>query len=396
MKDKFEILNDVKIDVDEYKEIEFDNNDEFKNKMKSKLRNKKSKYKKGIAVASIVLIVGGGFLFTDKGWAQIKHLWYTIDEVLNMKKEEIEDYKYNINKTVEDEDIKVTFKNIMLDNGNIVIDMNIDDTRLNPYEYYTKEEQEKYSVDKWVNEKTRVELGAEGVEVYVDGKKMTYKSSTMAPNSNERKKDNTTDLIAYQSIAAIGKENDEYYREEVSKDKFPYVIDKNKVYNFKLKVKKIYISQSEYTEEEKNQNGRYGTVVYGDWSIDVDINGKDLKNNVESNNRNNNINLEYNNKDINVDLEQVEISQLGITLKYRMDNINEIFGFKIVNDKDEEYQFSGDSGDSEGDKFEFMRVEAEYLNTTTETDYIRLIPFIRDNGKEVEYEDKSIEIKIDK
>lgn len=389
MKDKFDILNDVKIDIDEYKEIKFDNNDEFKSKMKSKLRNKKYPYKKSIAIASMALILGGGFLFTDKGWAQIKHLWYTIDEVLNMKNEEIEGYKYNINKTVEDKDIKVTFKNIMLDNDNIVIDLNIDDTKFNPYSYYTKEEQEKYSVDKWANIKTRVELDAEGVQVYVDGQKMRYKSSVMSPNSNERKEDNTTDLISYQSIGAIGKENDEYYIEEIPKDKFPYVVDENKVYKFKLKVRKIYIGQSEYTEEDaKKQNGRYGTAVYGDWSIDVDINGKDLLNQSLKYDINKIFILNLEEGEVRVDLNSINISPIKISLDYNIDEIEENFEFTIFNDKGEKYQLESISGSTD--------VMSYYGNIFKDTEYIKIVPVIKDfkNKKTLKFEDKAIKVPI--
>ena len=37
MKNKFDIFNDIKIETDKYDEIKFDNNDEFKNKMKNKI-----------------------------------------------------------------------------------------------------------------------------------------------------------------------------------------------------------------------------------------------------------------------------------------------------------------------------------------------------------------------
>ena len=39
MKSEFEMLNDVKIDIDNYEEVEFENNDEIKNRMKSKIKS---------------------------------------------------------------------------------------------------------------------------------------------------------------------------------------------------------------------------------------------------------------------------------------------------------------------------------------------------------------------
>lgn len=34
MKDKYSILNDVKVNIDEYEEVKFDNNDNIKQRMK--------------------------------------------------------------------------------------------------------------------------------------------------------------------------------------------------------------------------------------------------------------------------------------------------------------------------------------------------------------------------
>lgn len=41
MKDRFKILNNVKIDIDEYEKLKFDNNDEFKAKMNKKIKSRK-------------------------------------------------------------------------------------------------------------------------------------------------------------------------------------------------------------------------------------------------------------------------------------------------------------------------------------------------------------------
>ena len=53
MKSEFEMLNDVKIDIDNYEEVEFENNDEIKNRMKSKIKSNNSNYKKIITASSI-------------------------------------------------------------------------------------------------------------------------------------------------------------------------------------------------------------------------------------------------------------------------------------------------------------------------------------------------------
>ena len=140
MKDKYSILNDVKVNIDEYEEVKFDNNDNIKQRMKKKLRNRKPSYRNAIAVVSAV-ILGSSVMLNENVWAQVQSIWYTIDEVFSLKKEEVKDYTYNIDKTVEDKNIKILFKSIMLDDGKLIIDANIDDTKFNPFEDFTQKQQ---------------------------------------------------------------------------------------------------------------------------------------------------------------------------------------------------------------------------------------------------------------
>ena len=55
MKDKYRILNDVKVNIDEYEEVKFDNNDNIKKMMNKKLRNINTSYINSIEFASAVI-----------------------------------------------------------------------------------------------------------------------------------------------------------------------------------------------------------------------------------------------------------------------------------------------------------------------------------------------------
>ena len=239
MKDKYSILNDVKVNIDEYEEVKFDNNDNIKQRMKKKLRNRKPSYRNAIAVVSAV-ILGSSVMLNENVWAQVQSIWYTIDEVFSLKKEEVKDYTYNIDKTVEDKNIKILFKSIMLDDGKLIIDANIDDTKFNPFEDFTQKQQKDWSVDKWGNKETRVLLGADSTEIYVDGVKLTYFNNS-APNSKDKNDDKTTDVLIEQSIEAIESDKGEYYLEKVNENQFPNNIDVNKMYNFKIKINKFFL-----------------------------------------------------------------------------------------------------------------------------------------------------------
>ena len=398
MKDKYSILNEVKVNIDEYEEVKFDNNDNIKQRMKKKLRNRKPSYRNAIAVASAV-ILGSSVMLNENVWAHVQSIWYTIDEVFSLKKEEVKDYTYNIDKTVEDKNIKILFKSIMLDDGKLIIDANIDDTKFNPFEDLTQKQQKDWSVDKWGNKETRVSLGADSTEIYVDGVKRTYFNNS-APNSNDKNDDKTTDVLIEQSIEAIESDKDEHYLEKVNENQFPNNIDINKMYNFKIKINKLHIVEAEYTDEEsKTGEGSYGAVVEGDWSVDVSIKGEDLINASTNYEINKDIDLELDDRKINVSVDNISISPIYLGLDYSY--INEdgySIEFKVFNDKGEEYRWVSIQSDSYIGKIDKANFEMKLINSYKDTKYIKLVPTIihYQKGKTLVFEDKSIEIEINR
>lgn len=398
MKDKYRILNDVKVNIDEYEEVKFDNNDNIKQRMKKKLRNRKPYYRNAIAVASAV-ILGSSVMLNENVWAQVQSIWYTIDEVFSLKKEEVKDYTYNIDKTVEDKNIKILFKSIMLDDGKLIIDANIDDTKFNTFEDLTEKQQKDWSVDKWGNKETRVLLGADSTEIYVDGVKLTYFNNS-APNSKDKNDDKTTDVLIEQSIEAIESDKGDDYLEKVNENQFPNNIDVNKMYNFKIKINKLHIVESEYTEEEsKTGEGSYGAVVEGDWGISVDIKGEDLINASTNYEINKDIDLELDDRKINISVDNISISPVYLGLDYSY--INEdgySIEFKVFNDKGEEYRWVSIESDSYIGKIDKANFEMKLINSYKDTKYIKLVPTIihYQKGKTLVFEDKSIEIEINK
>lgn len=376
MKDKYSILNDVKVNIDEYEEVKFDNNDNIKQRMKKKLRNRKPSYRNAIAVVSAV-ILGSSVMLNENVWAQVQSIWYTIDEVFSLKKEEVKDYTYNIDKTVEDKNIKILFKSIMLDDGKLIIDANIDDTKFNPFEDFTQKQQKDWSVDKWGNKETRVLLGADSTEIYVDGVKLTYFNNS-APNSKDKNDDKTTDVLIEQSIEAIESDKGEYYLEKVNENQFPNNIDVNKMYNFKIKINKLHIVESEYTEEEsKTSEGSYGAVVEGDWGISVDIKGEDLINASTNYEINKDIDLELDDRKINVSVDNISISPIYLGLDYSyIDEDGYSIEFKVFNDKGEEYRWISIESDSYIGKTDKANFEMKLINSYKDTKYIKLVPTI--------------------
>lgn len=409
MKDKFEILNDVKINVDEYKEVRFDDNEEFKKKMKDKLRSRKGKYRKGLVAASLVVILGSGVLLNDKVWADIENIWYSISDILNMKNNEVEDKIYNINKVVENKNIEVLFRNMLIDDESLILDIKIDGNKFNPYKYYSKKQQKEYNVDKWSNLQTKLDLDAGSMEVYIDGKQMTFTSGKSMPESTYRKLDNTTDILAVEPIGAIIDEEHEYGRKYVGKNEFPYSIDKDKTYDIKIKIKRIFISQLEYTERNhREQNGRYGGCVDGNWVLETKIKGEDLVNisndykidkeiNISMDKINKNMDVRNPNKIASINIKNIKISPLSIKLNYTYSNINNIdiekIKFKIQNGNGESINVNWTNKNRTT-----KEVTTENQNTLKDYSNLIIIPYIVDKDENIKeiLHDKAIKVNIDK
>lgn len=409
MKDKLEILNDVKIDIDEYKEIKFDDNEELKNKIKCKLKKRKITYKKGIVVASLLLLIGSATLFNDKVWADIENIWYSINDILNMRNNEIEDKIYNINKVVEDKNIEVLFRNMLIDDESLILDINIDGNKFNPYKYYRKKQQKKYNLDKWSDLQTKLDLDAESMEVYIDGKQMTFISGKSMPESTYRKSDNTTDILAVEPIGAIIDEDHKYGIKNVDKNEFPYKIDKDKTYDIKIKIKRIFISQLEYTDENHiDQNGRDGGCIDGNWVLETNIKGEDLVNisndykidkeiSIGMDKTNKNIDVRNTNKIASINIKNIKISPLSVKLNYTYSNINNVdiekIKFKVENSDDESININWVSKNTIT-----KEITAESQNTLKDYSELIIIPYIVDedeNIKEILY-DKAIKVNTGK
>lgn len=400
MKSEFELLNNAKINMEEYEEIRFDDNSNFKKKMTDKLKARKKKsYKRSILTASLAAIVSIGFISNEKVWAYVESIWHTIDDISKAKQGEIKDYRYYINKVVEDKNVKVLFRSIMLDDGKLIIDANIDDTNFNPFKDFTENQQQDWFVDEWGNKETVVSLGADCTEIYVDGIKFSDIIS-MAPNENKRNTDGTTNILIDRNLDAIEADEENMAMKKIRKDEFPYTIDENKTYNFKIKINKIHLVQAELTEGElKEQGGRYGGAIRGDWSIDVDIKGKDLINSSTEHKINQDITLNADDIIVDLNLKNLNVSPLYVSLYYsylEKDGYN--VEFKVYNDKNEEYQCISMGPSEISEDCKPSNMEVKMINSYEDVEYIKIVPAIVDYDKKktFTFDKQAIKVQLNK
>lgn len=198
----------------------------------------------------------------------MEKIWYSLQRVLDLKSEEVTGYKYEINKSVESKNIKVTYKNLMIDDGNLIVEMDVDDSEFNPFKDFTEKEQKEWNVDKWRGRELFISLG--NIETYVDGEKRGILNAGQA--DYEKKGSDSKGITNIVSVIPLNEIEDEYSIDTVGKGEFPYTINKDKTYNIKLNTKKIHIAAEMIGDEKISYSGD----IESDWSVDLSIKGEDL------------------------------------------------------------------------------------------------------------------------
>lgn len=396
MKNEFDILNDVKIDVEGYKEVKFDNNDEIKKRMKSKIKKRNISYKKVIAVASLSVVLGGGALCNETVWANVEKTWYTLQRVLDLKSEEVTGYKYEINKSVESKNIKVTYKNLMIDDGNLIVEIDVDDSKFNPFKDFTEKQQKDWNVDKWGNRELFISL--ENIETYVDGEKRGILNVGQADyEKKDRDSNGVTNIVA---IIPLNEIEGEHKMIEVGKEEFPYTINKDKTYNIKLNVNKVHIS----AEMIGNEKIGYSGALRSDWGIELPIKGEDL---IKATVNYKNYEIDKNVK-INIDGvdKQLQINSLDLSPIYaKVQYTTDMGGYYIDDKYDIEIRLENENGQEYQTQYmtpnyneeeNSCKVVIGYRNIFKDSKEIKLTPVVTNlkTGELIEQESVTISFNI--
>lgn len=404
MKKDYKIFNNIQIDLDEYEEVKFSKNEnkELKSFMKTKIQYHKTPYKK--VVASIVAVfLSISLIFNHEVLAQVRDILINnIDDLWNNKYTDIKDYIYNINKEAEDKNIKIVFKDIILDNGKLIISAKIDYSKFNPSKEFSKKQIKDWNINKLTENDTMISLGGDSTSVDVDNH--SFKNWNPVPNLNQEN-DKKADVLIEQELNFIEKNGQNI---KLSNNNFPNNIDSNKIYNLDIKINKLYLLEKSNGE---STNG-YGATIDGNWSIKTSIKGEDLIGISTKYNIDKDMRLNISDSDnININLKNVSFSPIYLGLDYSckndedyilMSNKSYLVMFKIYNDKGEEYKnvkinqeyFSKEF--SEQNKY--INFSNQFLNSYKETKYIKIVPVIinNENGQTYTFTDKSIKIDINK
>ncbi|NSB26861.1 DUF4179 domain-containing protein [Clostridium saccharoperbutylacetonicum] len=133
--DIYSMLNDAKINLDEYKKDDFNDIEKKllkKNIRKSiKINSKQSNRRKVIAAAAIVVVLTGMSFGNTRAYAlaKINLVSESISSVLGIEKN-LEDYNTVVNKAITDNGVTVKLNEVILDDNELLISTNISSDKI--------------------------------------------------------------------------------------------------------------------------------------------------------------------------------------------------------------------------------------------------------------------------
>lgn len=385
MKNKFDIFNDIKIETDKYDEIKFDNNDEFKNKMKNKIReNKVSNNKKKMAIASIGILIGSMVIVSEPSLAYIRNIGKQIEYFFNREDNTFNGYKVELNQVVEDKGIEIELKEIMLGDGELLLSLKVDDSGL---------DKSYFGIDKNKDcfpylDEPKVQIGD-----------MVF-TNTGGASTSEIGDETSRNMLLTCTLDNLDKNNDG----EPDIENFDLInnLDVNKNYDLNIEINKIgytieasKLDTSNMPNYMKISGVNGGGVnadtgeqfetrtgeVHGEWAFKTSINAKKLVEDIKIYKINKKFTIKDKDLEIDVFVEEVRVSPTKIKIKRN---------FKV----------KGDKSSMEGESTRFLSFivkdesgkEIELTSTidlSANEDLIKQTPFVEG---ELNKEMKKIEI----
>ncbi|MGL5314197.1 MAG: DUF4179 domain-containing protein [Peptostreptococcaceae bacterium] len=346
MKNKYEIFNDTYIDEDRYTDVVLSDEEKenMKKRMSSKINNK-SNYKKKIAVSVVpILIAGGVIMSSETTWAYIEKVGKQIEDFLGRGTEEFKGYKVAVNQTVEDKGVKIHLNEIMLDDGQLILSVDMDVSELNDTNLNIKEDSLMVDIpDIIINDKVYAGLGgtidsgeynggdeysfliaAKLTDIDTDGDGLADTPYEILDNIEENKDYDIK--IVFDSLQY------ETYSEEGN------IVGGGAVVDVKDNV-----------ETEAKESFNIGEIN-GNWEFNATVNGANIMSNTEVHKLDKEIEINTPSTKGTLTIEEVRISPVSVKIKYKViiekgDSNN--IGVNVYNEKGKILNGSG-GGTSEG------------------------------------------------
>lgn len=393
MKNKYELFNYIDIKDDDYETYILSENEKenlFNNLIKEikneKVINRKS-HKKLAIVSILCLSISLIILRNDKVWALVENIGKHIESYLGKEENEYRGYKVQVDKTCEDKGIKLGLYEVLLDDGNILLSMNLD---------YSNFDEETLEKGLYLNKNYYLR----DATVYIDGKKFV---ETGGGTRYEREKNKNQDFLTSLNLDRIDTDDDGI--SDITDYQILDNINPNKDYNVKVVFDEIGVHKVGLIPRVIKDEFEF---IKGNWEFEFNLNGAKIIGETKVYNINKEINIDDEDFKALINIKQLRVSPISIKLIYET-KIGEEYNFKNrkveieLLDQNGNYVNAGASGGGNQDQT-YMEMQLEgNLENNEELQSIKILPYqyyIEDNSNNpnyhhrIDYEDKSITIEL--
>lgn len=266
MKNEYDLLNGAQTDLDEYEDIVLDDIEKQKlkrNMMKKIKRNPvKKNYKKSIiAVAVSLAVLSPIILSNERVLASIARIGQQIEMFINKPEDSFTGYKKTVNQTVEDQNVKVTLNEFMLDDGQVLLNLNV---KMND------QDKKKLGID----QKSYIQPG--DVKIAIDNMEFFDSASSIHRENNP---DGSWDYLYKKRLNQADTNGDG----ELDLENYDVLekIDPKKDYRVKVMFNSMeYEKNVEAKSNEEFNSGKYSDFygeINGNWTYETTINGSKIK-----------------------------------------------------------------------------------------------------------------------
>ena len=397
MKNKYELFNEINMqdeDYENYKLSQMEKDNIFINvskniKLEKNIRNKK--YSKIAIVIILCLSISNVALNNGKVWALVESIGKQIESYLGKKENEYTGYKISVNQVSEDKGIKLSLHEVLLDDGNILLSMNLDHSNF---------DESGLKKGLYLNKNYYLPTAT----VYMDGKKFV---ETGGATKYEREKNNQQDFLTSLNLERVD-ENDDG-RADITDYQILDNIDPNKDYNIKVVFDEVGIHKIGLIPRVIDDEFEF---IKGKWEFKFTVNGKNIMREIKVYNINKEINIDDEDLKAKIYIKQLRVSPISVKLTYAM-NIEQEYPLNDkINDKNIYIELLDQHGNyinvgggaSENEDGSLIEGSLEgNLENNKKLESIKILPYIyyreknSDNPKyhhRMEYEDKSISIDL--
>lgn len=399
MDNKYKLFNDMSIEDNNYKQYilsDIDKNRIFNSvntQINKQNKFKKNKFKKLITASIVCVSISIVTLSNDRVWAVFENIERQIEYYFGKKENEFNGYKVSVNESVEDKGIKMTLYEVLLDDGQILLSMNMDHSQF-----------DESSLRKGLYKNKNYYWNK--ASVYIDNKKFILDSTSTV---FEKEKENKQDFLSTISLTSIDNNDDGYA--DIENYQLLDNIDVNKDYEMKVVFEEIGIQQVGFLPGAKYDNS---IDIDGEWEFNFIVNGNKIKDKIKTYDINKNIKIKDEGFKAELDIKMLRISPVSTKLIYNI-KMGEGYEFKNryidieLQDQDGNIIASGSSGrgNTEGT---YMNMELEVYQSNREKNFninklssIKIVPYQSYREKDssnpkynriIKYEDKAITLDI--